>query len=73
MPFVLSVEEINVERISRDEARQIRNELMTISNGNLEMNPDKYPQLNKLFKLLAGAFDSSYEGVHKVKLFKKDG
>jgi hypothetical protein len=62
----LHVEEISLTGITREQARQIRNELLTATNGNLELYPDQYPALNELYKLITGTFESSQHGIHYI-------
>ena len=57
------IEEINILRITRDDARQLRNELNTLQ---LAFNTDKYPKLYEFDRLLAGCFDNMVNGVHII-------
>lgn len=62
-----TVEEVNLTKIRRGDAFELRNELLKISDGNLQMYPDKYPKLNELFELLSGLFEHQKSGVHFIQ------
>jgi hypothetical protein len=57
------IEEININVITREDARQIRNELHSLE---LAFNQDKFPKLWELDRLLAGCFDNMVNGVHII-------
>lgn len=57
------IEKIEVHEITREDARQIRNELKSLE---LAFNSDKYPKLYELDQLLAGCFDNMVNGVHMI-------
>lgn len=57
------INEINILTITREDARQIRNELHSLE---LPFNTDKFPKLCELDKLLAGCFNNMVNGVHVI-------
>ena len=61
------IEKIEIHEITREDARQMRNELHSLE---LAFNSDKYPKLHELDKLLSGCFDSMHNGVHII--YKRD-
>jgi len=65
--MVLKVKEVEIQRLTESEAMALRQEMLQATDGNLELYPDKFPAMNKLFKLITGAFVNSHEGVHFIK------
>jgi len=61
-----TIEKIDLEDITRDDAQQIRNELNRLSKNSLAFSQKEYPKLHELDKLLAGCFDSFVHGVHII-------
>ena len=57
------IQQIDILTITREDARQIRNELKSLE---LPFHLDKYPRLYELDKLLAGCFDNMVNGVHII-------
>ena len=62
----IEIQEIDIQGITKSDARELRNEIHELTKGNLAFFPDKYPQLHELDKLLAGCFDSAHNGVHFI-------
>lgn len=58
-----TVNNIDLENISREDAMAIRNELKALE---LVFNQDKYPKLFELDRILAGMFDSMVHNVHFI-------
>lgn len=57
------IEEIDLHRITRRDALELKNEINKATNGNIFFNDD-YPRLKELYQILNGCFDSSVVGVH---------
>lgn len=60
----VTIEEINITKLGREEAFALRNEILKLSDGNISLESDKYPVLYRLFELLSGNFINSKQGIH---------
>ena len=61
----LKVEEVNIERVNRNQAIEIMNELKKALGDDMVFS-DKYPHLHELYKLLTGAFISVHHNIHFI-------
>lgn len=64
----LKINEVDITRITENEAKDLQNEINKATGGNLFLTND-YPTLKKLYVLLNNSFNSSINGVH---FFSKD-
>ena len=62
----LKIEEVNIERITRREAMELRNEILKVTKQELHFKPKEYPCLYRLYTLLTNSFENSTNGIHFI-------
>jgi|WetSurMetagenome_2_1015567.scaffolds.fasta_scaffold1012532_1 hypothetical protein len=60
------IEKINIIGLTREDAKDIRDELRKLTNGNLCIMPE-YKKLYALDSLLCGLFNAVTTGVHTIR------